>query len=229
MPADGPNGFVLDGIALICSCVRTLTPASPSAFPSTAIPYLTECVFLAIDIAQAVDTMKSNRHSCVRIIERANRIMKTVDSLASQELDRMEQDGKEPKIEDIQLPTHIMAHLLTLVEVLQETEEFVKSQINQRFIQRFLNRDAIESTLAGLHSQLQVISADLQLALAVDAKSWREQDRLDRDEDLAELEVTLKTLLENDYKILNALELKQQEYMEAMEVRFGGRSVAWRN
>ncbi|KAJ3307731.1 hypothetical protein HDU76_004415 [Blyttiomyces sp. JEL0837] len=52
---------------------------------------------------------------------------------------------------------------------------------------------------------------------AVDARQWADEDKQDREADAQDLEMTLQHLVENDYKILNALELKQQEYLEAME------------
>ncbi|KAJ3219774.1 hypothetical protein HDU67_009586 [Dinochytrium kinnereticum] len=101
--------------------------------------------------------------------------------------------------------------------MLIEADEFVKKQALQKFMQRFVNRQNVEARLLGFHQELASISQDLALAIEIDLKQWREEDREDRASDLAELEITLQHLIDNDYKILNALELKQQEYLEAME------------
>ncbi|KAJ3096500.1 hypothetical protein HDU97_005859 [Phlyctochytrium planicorne] len=96
-------------------------------------------------------------------------------------------------------------------------EEFARKQAAQKFMQRFVNRQHVEARLLAFHQELATISQDVSLSLDIDLRNWREEDREDRAADLAELEITLQHLIDNDYKILNALELKQQEYLEAME------------
>ncbi|KAJ3038963.1 Leucine-rich repeat serine/threonine-protein kinase 2, partial [Rhizoclosmatium hyalinum] len=62
-----------------------------------------------------------------------------------------------------------------------------------------------------------MIAQDLTVAIQIENDSWAREDSEDRKFDAEQLEMTLQHLVDNDYKILNALELKQVEYLEACE------------
>jgi hypothetical protein len=87
-------------------------------------------------------------------------------------------------------------------------------------MQRFVNRHQTSAKIEILHEELAGIAQDLQMSMEIDLRQWLEEDKEDRKNDLADLDFTLQHLVENDYKILNALELKQHDYLEALEVSF---------
>ncbi|KAJ3013229.1 UNVERIFIED_CONTAM: hypothetical protein HDU68_000813 [Siphonaria sp. JEL0065] len=64
-----------------------------------------------------------------------------------------------------------------------------------------------------------MLAQDLMVAIEIDNKSWMDEDREDRRLDLQELDETLQHLVDNDYKILNALELKQ--VLTSWEIEIG--------
>jgi hypothetical protein len=83
----------------------------------------------------------------------------------------------------------------------------------------FMQRHTTQAKIMELQQSITGIATDLNLAMEIDTKAWIEEDQEDKRKDLELIDETLKHLVDNDYKILNSLELKQQEYFEAMEVR----------
>ncbi|KAI8830152.1 hypothetical protein BC829DRAFT_410953, partial [Chytridium lagenaria] len=165
-----------------------------------------QCEDLMLSIHDSIDTVQHQRHSLMRLLERTKGLLICINAcLLQNEPAELEDDGVFP----LKLKTHVDS----LISMLISADEFVKKQSMQKFV----NRQNVEARLLGFHQELAAISQDLSLAIEIDLKKWRVEDREDRAADLAELEITLKHLIDNDYKILNALELKQQEYLEAME------------
>ncbi|KAJ3122154.1 hypothetical protein HK100_012112 [Physocladia obscura] len=106
---------------------------------------------------------------------------------------------------------------VSLLALVKQVATFVAKLSEAKFMHSFVNRDATAARMAVFNQELASIAQIMSLAIEADAKAWAEEDKEDRKLDLLELENTLQHLVDNDYKILNALELKQVEYFEAIE------------
>ncbi|KAJ3197366.1 hypothetical protein HK101_004242 [Irineochytrium annulatum] len=214
IPASLIIGSLTETFVLACKSVGLLP-----------IPVLAHCAALIHTIYSGIRMVKHQRHALDRLVDRANRILASVNVFAQRERDRMaiEAEGngldsdavRAALITELEFPPHIMNHLNSLISVLQTTDEYVKKMEGKKFMQRFVNRHSIEAKISVLHQELASIAQDLSLALDVDTRRWREEDKEDRDADMQELEVTLQHLIDNDYKVNQC---PPQEYMEAMEV-----------
>ncbi|KAI8606790.1 kinase-like domain-containing protein, partial [Chytriomyces sp. MP71] len=101
--------------------------------------------------------------------------------------------------------------------LLKAIDGFVRKQGSTKFMNSFVNRETISARITQFNQEMSVIAQDLALWIEIDSKLWTDEDRDDRKADIEELDRTLQHLVDNDYKILNALELKQVEYFEAIE------------
>ncbi|KAJ3242654.1 hypothetical protein HDU78_001323 [Chytriomyces hyalinus] len=110
------------------------------------------------------------------------------------------------------------ASCVTMVESLVEAVTlFVAKLGNSKFMHTLVNRDAVADRIAAFNQEISAAASTIAVQIELDSKNWADEDREDRRLDKEELDLTLQHLVDNDYKILNALELKQNEYMEAME------------
>ncbi|KAJ3102228.1 hypothetical protein HDU96_009710 [Phlyctochytrium bullatum] len=178
------------------------------------IAHIKQCEELLVTIQQAIPTLQHQRHSLSRLLERSKGLITTMTKSFTREDGGPVDDTNATAPSGWVIPPHVKTHLESVVAMLISVEEFVQKQSIQKFMQRFVNRQNVEARLLCFHQELATISQDLSMG---DLRQWREEDREDRAADLSELEITLQHLVDNDYKILNALELKQQEYLEAME------------
>ncbi|KAJ3408142.1 hypothetical protein HDV05_005130 [Chytridiales sp. JEL 0842] len=167
-------------------------------------------------IIVGVETVKYNRYTLQRIVERANRILITLNEMIRKESEKLE-DVKTIKLEDLPLPDYIKRNMEALIAVLKETDEFLKKEAPKKFMISFMQRHTTQAKITELLQDITGIASDLNLAMEIDTKAWIEEDQGDKRRDIEAIDETLKNLVDNDYKILNSLELKQQEYFEAME------------
>ncbi|KAI9340148.1 hypothetical protein DFJ73DRAFT_662118, partial [Zopfochytrium polystomum] len=175
------------------------------------IPLLLHAFERLKDVEAKTRRIQHNKHSIRRLILRSSRILASVESYARRERDR------PPSPEPPGLPENIAAFVKALMGVLESVDDFVQKHATKKFMQHFVNRQSTAAKLQLLHRELASIAQDLSLSLQLDARAWAEEDKADREADVADMDFTLQHLVDNDYKILNALELKQQEYLEAME------------
>ncbi|KAJ3416314.1 hypothetical protein HDV05_002254 [Chytridiales sp. JEL 0842] len=196
------------------------------------IPIFFHICDLIHHIVRGVEIVQQNKSSLHRLAERANRVLDTVNAFVKNEVRKKKrqeggsEDGEEEEEEEeeeeldtskVDLPEHIMVHLNAMIELLEKVDEFVKKESGKKFMQRFVNRHQTAAKIGIFHDELAGIAQDLQMALEIDLRQWLEEDKEDRKNDLADMDFTLQHLVDNDYKILNALELKQQDYLEALE------------
>ncbi|KAJ1548731.1 hypothetical protein HK405_016009, partial [Cladochytrium tenue] len=185
--------------------------------PQFAAPMLSRAAGMIGDIKAGLEQVKQNKHSIQRLLDRADRLLAVVDAFLDKERLKARQTSPSGILGDIVVPNHIRKSVQALTNALQSIDEFVRRQSSKKFMQNFVSRQSTSAKIDILHQELAVVAHDLSLSLEVDSRAWADEDRQDRENDKVELELTLQHLIDNDYKILNALELKQQEYLEAME------------
>ncbi|KAJ3110187.1 hypothetical protein HK100_003129, partial [Physocladia obscura] len=187
---------------------NVLSSSLPSASASSSIPpqlssKINHAVHLIARISGAIDknSIWQNHAALRRLAARSNSIAVLLRRVVS--------------FSDSGVTTDGVADLL--VEFLEALDAFVEKQKDSKFMNNLVNKDGISARIAQFNQDLTSIATDLSLAVEIDMKLWAEEDREDRRLDLEELDQTLQHLVDNDYKILNALELKQIEYFEAIE------------
>ncbi|KAI8830376.1 hypothetical protein BJ741DRAFT_619927 [Chytriomyces cf. hyalinus JEL632] len=173
-------------------------------------PELAHLNHLIQAVLEALSQVKRNRSSLKRLTGRAHSIMLTINEFV-----RLDCAAKEGVVGP--LPASIKRIVDSLLELLKAIEAFVKKQGSTKFMNSFVNREQIAARISQFNQEMTAVAQDLTLSIEVDSKAWADEDREDRKSDLEELDHTLQHLVDNDYKILNALELKQVEYFEAIE------------
>ncbi|TPX78104.1 hypothetical protein CcCBS67573_g00622 [Chytriomyces confervae] len=160
-------------------------------------PLLRETAALVSTISALLPSVTANRASITTMLARARLILHSFGTYADKEL-----------------PDSIVSTVLgPLNRILGSLETLTQTT----FMHSVLNWKPALSKLAKLQDQLHSLAQSASLIAAVDSSSWKLLDRRDAQLDKQMLESTLGTLIENDYKILDALELKHAQYLEAIE------------
>ncbi|KAJ3125968.1 hypothetical protein HK100_010509 [Physocladia obscura] len=176
------------------------------------------------DAAALLPQSKSHIHQLRRLVDRARVLLTTADSFLLQ---------LHPNSAAL-LPTQIDSFNAWLVNF----KECAKNLADSNLMHSIVNKDLIAAKVMLLSEDLTALSQDLSLVIQVDSKVWAQEDREDRQFDMDDLNQTLQHLVDNDYKvdilivslisatheflihpvkILNALELKQVEHLEAID------------
>ncbi|KAJ3289173.1 hypothetical protein HDU79_004264 [Rhizoclosmatium sp. JEL0117] len=183
--------------ATLTSILSTMSIESTNSSADQADQNIRHATFLTSEIASKVSSVATNKSSLRRLLDRFT-------FLAS----------AATKVADSNRKLLISSALLAAAKSLVETIEKLS---NAKFMYSYVNKDTINSRIAVLSQTLHSIANDLSLAVQLDQSEWAQEDREDRRLDLEELDHTLQHLVDNDYKILNALELQRVEYLEAID------------
>ncbi|KAJ3025206.1 UNVERIFIED_CONTAM: hypothetical protein HDU68_007362 [Siphonaria sp. JEL0065] len=146
-------------------------------------------------ISLSVVQVKQNRRSLDRLVQRSRSLIQSIATFIQNA--------------SVDASASLSFHLETFTVFLQELDDFAKKAGDEK--------DIIAARILELNNELTMLVNDFSLVIAVDSKDWLVEDQQDREFDKQELEQTLQHLVDNDYKILNALELKQVEYFEAID------------
>ncbi|KAJ3068035.1 hypothetical protein HDU98_008792 [Podochytrium sp. JEL0797] len=175
-------------------------------------PSLAELNELLASIAEATSAAAQNQSALRRLVSRSTAL---VDAIAAHCQAAAPQTAPPP------IPPALALLATTLIEFLKETDAFVRKTSQENvttvFMHNFVNRDLITARIQELSFEQAMLVTDFSLALQIESTGFAEEDALDRKLDAEELDRTLQHLVDNDYKILNALELKQVEYLEAID------------
>ncbi|KAI8833166.1 hypothetical protein BJ741DRAFT_551463 [Chytriomyces cf. hyalinus JEL632] len=155
------------------------------------------CQHILESISSSIARIKQNKSAFQRLLSRANLVLGLASSLSN---------GSDA-----------MAALDSLKAFLDHFQCITSKLEEANFMHNFINKDTITAKVMDLNQSLTNVAQDISLAVQLDTRTWAHEDREDRKQDAEDLDQTLQHLIDNDYKILNALELKQVEYLEAIE------------
>ncbi|KAI9339650.1 hypothetical protein BDR26DRAFT_862072 [Obelidium mucronatum] len=157
-------------------------------------------------VQSGISELKHNKRALDRLFLRASTLLDTCRVYVES---HPTQDGS--------VPTSIRFHLESLTAFLTETNAVVQKASKDNFMHTFVNREIIVATIAELNNELNMLVNDVSMLLHIETREWAIEDQDDRKLDKEDMDQTLQHLVDNDYKILNALELKQVEYLEAID------------
>ncbi|KAJ3066064.1 hypothetical protein HDU98_010612 [Podochytrium sp. JEL0797] len=176
--------------------------ATHSSHSGSVVQELAHCTFLLSSISTKISSLTQHKTSLGRWLQRAQLLASTLEtSLQS----------------NLSAPTPMQESVASLLALAKRVEAFVTRQASAKFMRSFMNRETALARISVFHQELASIANCLALAVQVNNQAWAGEERQDLRLDMEDLDRTLQHLLENEYKILNALELKQVEYLEAVE------------
>ncbi|KAJ3006870.1 UNVERIFIED_CONTAM: hypothetical protein HDU68_003835, partial [Siphonaria sp. JEL0065] len=185
--------------------------ASASSAPNTSTTHpieqeLNHTSFILSSILSLVSSVSHNKASLKRWTKRAQNVTDSTKSFVKIGIQKRTFISEE-----------IQSSVSQLLGLAKNVEAFVTKLGGAKFMYNYINKDTATARISIFNQELSSIGQQLSFAIDIDNKSWAAEDREDRKLDLQELDHTLQHLVDNDYKILNALELKHVEYFEAME------------
>ncbi|KAI9143053.1 kinase-like domain-containing protein [Paraphysoderma sedebokerense] len=159
--------------------------------------FVDPCLFLLTEIWRSAENIKFNRCRARRLAERTQFVVDALFDLY----------GKKHEADVCRL----------YFSLLEEISTYLNKLASQSTIKRLINNHSIEVNLDALSTSLLAQAQTLQLCLQFNQLEWRVEDREDQREDNIQIQNSLSLLLDNSHKILESLEIKHNQIMEAME------------
>ncbi|KAJ3024869.1 UNVERIFIED_CONTAM: hypothetical protein HDU68_007694 [Siphonaria sp. JEL0065] len=178
----------------------------------STLPAVAQIRDLLTKAAGAVHAIKHHRIAINRILLRAHSILAALNDLIVSNASTASVSAAAAGV-----ASSIHSHLDLLIDILTRFDSWLLKLADTNFMHTVVNKELILGKLMITNEELTMLSQDLALTVQIDSRLWNQEDQEDRKLDNEELDQTLQHLVDNDYKILNALELKQVEYLEAME------------
>ncbi|KAJ3130504.1 hypothetical protein HK098_000069 [Nowakowskiella sp. JEL0407] len=235
-----PNSSLsLPSVASFSSSIKTTN--SNSSRVSTALQRISRARGILGTISTALESLQHNVHVSKRIIERASKALEVLDNwnsalIAIATEKKLHSDNESDAVDEIALPSQLAAQTEAILSLLVSIEQFIQQHTKRQAMIRIINRQSIDAKLHSLRDRLVGICNEIQSLLllkldeqggsvfcapgsldAVDTSKWASDDTVDHEDDIADMEDRLQEIMDDDYRIIQYLGLKESEYLEALE------------
>ena len=149
-------------------------------------------------VRNRVNKLKINQLQIKRLLERCEDFIQYVDMIASKQ--------------------NLNELALLLENLLKDIEVFIAEHSKCQLLQRVLNADGFHRSLRDFNERLTLLADSVECQLFQDAQKIKKQDDEDRKLDNAMIMKYLQELELRETLLIDALELREEQYMEALYI-----------